>query len=109
VFEYLYILFYRAQTCTWEISATDSSANIFIDINFLNIEFDASCIYDYLEISESGIYKKNFYIFKGTERSILMISQTVNVTIVLYINFNQVSGFLRVLRFPPSIKPTAMI
>jgi hypothetical protein len=29
---------------------------IIIDIKFLNIEFDASCIYDYLEISESGIY-----------------------------------------------------
>jgi hypothetical protein len=34
----------------------NTSANIIIDITFLNIEFDASCIYDYLEISESGIY-----------------------------------------------------
>jgi hypothetical protein len=48
----------RSRTCTWEISATDSSANIIIDIKYLNIEFDASCIYDYLEISESGIYRK---------------------------------------------------
>ena len=42
------------QTCTWEISATDSSANIIIDIKFLNIEFDTSCQYDYFEISESA-------------------------------------------------------
>ena len=60
---YIYC-FYRDQTCTWEISATDSSANIIIDIKFLNIEFDASCIYDYLEISESGIYSKTLTFLK---------------------------------------------
>jgi hypothetical protein len=30
----------------------------------LNIEFDASCIYDYLEISESGIYWKTLTFLK---------------------------------------------
>ena len=61
---YIYIFFYRGRTCTWEISATDSSANIIIDINFLNIEFDTSCQYDYLEISESGIYRKTLTFLK---------------------------------------------
>ena len=48
---------------------------------------------------------KNFNIFKGTEPSILM-SQTVSVAIVLYINLSEVGDFLRVLRFPPSITRT---
>jgi hypothetical protein len=60
---YIYF-FYRDQTCTWEISATDSSANIIIDIKFLNIEFHTSCNYDYLEISESGIYRKTLTFLK---------------------------------------------
>jgi hypothetical protein len=60
---YIYC-FYRDQNCTWEISATDSSANIIIDITFLNIELDGSCIYDYLEISESGIYRNTLTFLK---------------------------------------------
>jgi hypothetical protein len=67
VSEYLYIFFFnRGQACTWEISATDSSANIIIDIKFLNIalELNGACSYDYLEISESGINRKTFTFLK---------------------------------------------
>jgi hypothetical protein len=60
---YIYC-FYRDQACTWEISATDSSANIIIDIKYLNIEFDGLCIYDYLEITESGIYRNTLTFLK---------------------------------------------
>jgi hypothetical protein len=60
----------------WEISATDSSANIIIDIKFLNIEFDTSCQYDYLEISESGIYNFffTFLVFNATFNNIAAIA-----------------------------------
>ncbi|XP_076094529.1 embryonic protein UVS.2-like [Mytilus galloprovincialis] len=40
--------------CTWDITTTDSNANVILKILFMDIENEASCGYDYIAITESG-------------------------------------------------------
>ncbi|CAC5406822.1 CUBN [Mytilus coruscus] len=40
--------------CTWNITTTDSNANVILKILFMDIENEPSCGYDYITITESG-------------------------------------------------------
>lgn len=46
---------FRNKDCTWDITTTDSNANVILKILFMDIENEASCGYDYIAITESGM------------------------------------------------------
>ncbi|CAG2232598.1 unnamed protein product [Mytilus edulis] len=39
--------------CTWDITTTDSNANVILKVLFMDIEHESSCGYDYITITES--------------------------------------------------------
>ncbi|XP_063419787.1 deleted in malignant brain tumors 1 protein-like [Mytilus trossulus] len=45
--------------CTWDITTTDSNANVILKILFMDIEKESSCGYDYITITESGTTTKH--------------------------------------------------
>ncbi|KAJ8314186.1 hypothetical protein KUTeg_008747 [Tegillarca granosa] len=47
-----------SQTCSWVITAADSSEHVYIEFIFIDIENDGTCQYDYLRIQDGTIDTK---------------------------------------------------
>ena len=41
--------------CEWEITTNNPEGQLFVEVTFMNIEYESLCSYDYLEILEGKI------------------------------------------------------